>query len=231
MIKVIKGKKVVAVIAVIAIIITICVAGVCYAYSTAWAISPNAQYTVVVDAGHGGIDGGVVGSSGVKESDINLKMAKILRQKLQSRGFSVVMTREDENSLSNIKRIDMQARKDKIIKANPIVVISLHVNRFIADKSRRGAQVFYDDTGVGKEFADIMQQAINQNINSKYCGRSNYEAIDGDLFITKCVKVPSLIIECGFISNPEDEKLLLSKEYCNDLCENIASVLETSVGA
>ena len=76
-----------------------------------------------------------------------------------------------------------------------------------------------------------MQQAINQNINSKYCGRSNYEAIDGDLFITKCVKVPSLIIECGFISNPEDEKLLLSKEYCNDLCENIASVIETSVGA
>ena len=229
MIGVVKGKKIVIVIVIIVAIITVCVGSMCFVYSTAWAVSPNAQYVIVIDAGHGGIDGGVVGNSGVKESDINLKMAKILETKLKSRGFEVVMTRKDENALNNIKRLDMQARKDIIVKAKPIVVVSLHVNRFAADPTRRGAQVFYDDTDVGKDFAYLMQQAINQNINSKYSGRDNYEPISGDLFITKCARVPSIIIECGFISNAEDEKLLLSQEYPDDLCENIADVIEGSV--
>ena len=180
--------------------------------------------TVVIDAGHGGIDGGVVGSTGVKESDINLKMAVILQKEIESRGFRVVLTRTSKDALNNIKRLDMQARKEIIGKAAPVAVISLHVNRF-SDKSRRGAQVFYDDTGIGKEFAESMQKTINEKINAKYSGRDDYEAIDGDLFITKCVKVPSVIIECGFISNPEDEKLLLSREYCQELCKNIADVL------
>ncbi|MCX4362299.1 MAG: N-acetylmuramoyl-L-alanine amidase [Clostridia bacterium] len=180
--------------------------------------------TVVIDAGHGGIDGGVVGSTGVKESDINLKMAGILQKEIESRGFRVVLTRTGKDALNNIKRLDMQARKEIIVKAAPVAVISLHVNRF-SDKSRRGAQVFYDDTGIGKEFAESMQKTINEKINAKYSGRDDYEAIDGDLFITKCVKVPSVIIECGFISNPEDEKLLLSREYCQELCKNIADVL------
>ena len=155
-------------------------------------------------------------------------MAKILQAELESRGFGVVMTRTTEDALNNIKRLDMQARKDIIVKASPIAVISLHVNKF-SDSSRRGAQVFYDDTGVGKDFAESMQKCINQNINAKYSGRDNYEAIGGDLFITKCVKVPSIIIECGFISNSQDEKLLLSQEYCKDLCNNIASVLSESL--
>ncbi len=180
--------------------------------------------TVVIDAGHGGIDGGVVGSTGVKESDINLKMAGILQKEIESRGFRVVLTRTGKDALNNIKRLDMQARKEIIVKAAPVAVISLHVNRF-SDKSRRGAQVFYDDTGIGKDFAESMQKTINEKINAKYSGRDDYEAIDGDLFITKCVKVPSVIIECGFISNPEDEKLLLSREYCQELCKNIADVL------
>ena len=180
--------------------------------------------TVVIDAGHGGIDGGVVGSTGVKESDINLKMAGILHKEIESRGFRVVLTRTGKDALNNIKRLDMQARKEIIVKAAPVAVISLHVNRF-SDKSRRGAQVFYDDTGIGKDFAESMQKTINEKINAKYSGRDDYEAIDGDLFITKCVKVPSVIIECGFISNPEDEKLLLSREYCQELCKNIADVL------
>lgn len=229
MIGAVKGGKIIAVIVTVAVIITICVAGVCIAYSSAWAVSPNAHYVVVIDAGHGGIDGGVVGKSGVKESDINLKMSKILEKKLKDRGFETVMTRKDEKALNNIKRLDMQARKEIIVKSRPFVVVSLHVNRFAADTSRRGAQVFYDDTGIGKDFATLMQQAINQNINSKYSGRDNYEPISGDLFITKCVKVPSIIVECGFISNEEDERLLLSQEYPQDLCEIIADTIEGSV--
>ncbi len=180
--------------------------------------------TVVVDAGHGGIDGGVVGSSGVKESDINLAMAKILKGLLEDANYRVVMTREDENALSNIKRIDMQMRKEIILSASPVAVISLHVNRF-SDSSRRGVQVFYDDTRIGRDFAEAMQAHLNTTINSKYGGRDDYEAIAGDLYITKCAPVPSIIIECGFISNAEDEKLLLDESFRVELCERIAELV------
>lgn len=176
--------------------------------------------TVVVDAGHGGIDGGVVGSKGVKESDINLAMARILREYLQNANYKVVMTRTDENSLSNIKRIDMQKRKEIILSASPIAVISLHVNRF-SDPARRGAQIFYDDTLRGKDFADAVQKRLNENINAVYGGRSDYKALSGDLYITKCAPVPSIIVECGFISNSEDEKLLLDDSYRRRICEQI----------
>lgn len=180
--------------------------------------------TVVVDAGHGGIDGGVVGSSGVKESDINLEMAKILKSMLEDLNYRVVMTRESQEALSNIKRIDMQMRKEIILSASPVTVISLHVNRF-SDSSRRGVQVFYDDTKKGKDFAEAMQKHLNETINAEYGSRSDYEAIAGDLYITKCADVPSIIIECGFISNAEDEKLLLDDSYRNDLCARIAELV------
>lgn len=187
--------------------------------------SDNFYYgTIVVDAGHGGIDGGVVGSLGIKESDINLRLAKILEKKLSENNFKVVMTRTTENSLSNIKRIDMQMRKDIIVKASPIAVISLHVNKF-SDSSRRGVQVFYDDLKVGKDFGDFLQSYLNENINAKYSKRSDYNAIAGDLFITKCVKVPSVIVECGFISNKEDERLLMQDSFCQDLCDRICQAV------
>ncbi|MDE6372786.1 MAG: N-acetylmuramoyl-L-alanine amidase, partial [Clostridia bacterium] len=212
----------VVIIALIAVAIS--VGAVCCWAQSKPVVANISEYTVVIDAGHGGIDGGVVGSQGVKESDINLKMAGILQNILEDKGIGVVMTRTSKDALNNIKRLDMQARKDIIVKAAPVAVISLHVNRF-TDSSRRGAQVFYDDTGIGKDFAENMQNSINQNINAKYSGRDDYEAIGGDLFITKCVKAPSIIIECGFISNAEDEKLLLSQEYCQELCGVIAGVL------
>ncbi|MDE7078906.1 MAG: N-acetylmuramoyl-L-alanine amidase, partial [Clostridia bacterium] len=139
-----------------------------------------------------------------------------------------VMTRTTQDALNNVKRLDMQARKKIIVDANPTAVISLHVNKF-SDSSRRGVQVFYDDTGIGKDFATAMQNHLNENINAVYGTRSNYEPIGGDLYITKCAKVPSIIIECGFISNSEDEKLLLSQDFCEDLCRRIGEVLTSSL--
>ncbi|MDE5756617.1 MAG: N-acetylmuramoyl-L-alanine amidase [Clostridia bacterium] len=228
MIFITKKKYIVAFAIILVFVALIAVGGGYFYVHKAQATAKISEYTVVIDAGHGGIDGGVVGSQGVKESDINLKMAGILQSELEGMGYGVVMTRTSKDSLNNIKRLDMQARKDIIVKASPVAVISLHVNKF-SDSSRRGAQVFYDDTGVGKDFAERMQHSINQNINAKYSGRDDYEAIGGDLFITKCVKVPSIIIECGFISNPEDERLLLSQEYCKNLCGVIADVLNESL--
>ncbi|MDE6189454.1 MAG: N-acetylmuramoyl-L-alanine amidase [Clostridia bacterium] len=224
----IKKQTLIIFITAIFVVVASCATLLGYKVVGAAAIIP--EYTIVIDAGHGGIDGGVVGATGVKESDINLSMSKILKEELESRNFAVVMTRSTADALNNVKRLDMQARKKIIVEANPTLVISLHVNKF-SDSSRRGVQVFYDDKGVGKDFATVMQQYLNENINAVYGTRSNYEPISGDLYITKCAPVPSIIIECGFISNPEDEKLLLSKKYCEDLCSRIGEVVSSSLNA
>lgn len=220
------SKKCIIISVLCCLIPVFCIFGVILSVDGAKAVQNDHFYygTIVVDAGHGGIDGGVVGSLGVKESDINLRLSKILRDKLTSANFRVVMTRTTEDSLSNIKRIDMQKRKEIILNASPMAVISLHVNKF-ADSSRRGVQVFYDDKKVGKEFGEFMQRYLNENINAKYSGRSDYEAIAGDLFITKCIAVPSIIVECGFISSTEDERLLMDDGYCQELCRRISEAV------
>lgn len=185
---------------------------------------------VVVDAGHGGMDGGVVGSTGVKESDLNLMIAKELQKELEKGGVKVVMTRTGEGAIGATKKQDMQNRKKIIVEAQPDVVVSVHINKFSSSK-RRGVQVFYDDTGVGKNFAEHLQNTVNQALNSKYTSRSDYTAIKGDLFITKCYACPSVIVECGFLSNAEDEKLLLTATYRREVAGVIASACLDILGA
>lgn len=180
--------------------------------------------TVVLDAGHGGIDGGVVGLSGIKESDINLDIVYRIKEKLENMNFNVVLTREGKDAFSQKKREDMKKRKDIIIKANPDALISIHVNKCPYSK-RRGVQVFYDDLNVGKSFATLMQSSLNSYVNEKYAKRSDLSALPGDYFITKCVMVPSIIIECGFISNKEDEDLLLKDDYKDELAKVISNTL------
>ncbi|MGN0788523.1 MAG: N-acetylmuramoyl-L-alanine amidase [Christensenellales bacterium] len=185
---------------------------------------------VVVDAGHGGMDGGVVGSSGVKESDLNLLIAKELQRQLENGGVKVVMTRTGEGAIGATKKQDMQNRKKIIVEAQPDLVVSVHINKFSSTK-RRGVQVFYDDTGIGKYFAEHLQNTVNQALNSKYTSRSDYVAIKGDLFITKCYSCPSVIVECGFLSNAEDEKLLLTAAYRQEVAEVIAGACLDILGA
>lgn len=180
---------------------------------------------VVIDAGHGGVDGGVVGSSGVKESELNLMISRTLKKELERLGYKVVMTRKDSNALAKGKKADMQARKKIIDEAKPDMVVSIHVNKF-SDKSRRGAQVFYDDTKKWAKEGMYMQNVLNEFINAKYAGRKNIMALGGDYFMTKCYDGPSLIIECGFISNGEDEKLLTSQEYRSVLAKYIATGID-----
>lgn len=167
---------------------------------------------VVIDAGHGGMDGGVVGASGIKESEINLAIAKACGMRLQGLGIRVVYTRTDEDALASTKRGDMEERRRIIVSSDPDLVISIHANKF-GDTSRRGAQVFYDDTRVGQRLGEAMQQALNTRINAVYSGRANYQAQAADLFITKCVVRPSIVVECGFVSNPQDEALLRDPAY------------------
>ncbi len=172
---------------------------------------------IVLDAGHGGIDGGVSGvNTGVKESELNLAVVKRLEKYFVDAGMTVVLTRSSSAGLygaatGNLKKRDMKKRKEIIEKENPALVISVHMNNY-AQKSRRGAQVFYkkgDESG--KFLADSIQNSFN---GMEECVRE-YSALTGDYFILNCSDVPSVIVECGFLSNPQDEALLITEEYQN----------------
>lgn len=167
------------------------------------------------------MDGGVVGVTGTKESDLNLKIAMCLGDILTAKGVYVVYTRENENSLSDSKREDMKMRAEIIKESRPDCVVSIHLNSY-SDAARRGVQVFYDDTGRGESFASLMQERINATINYRYSKRSDLAPQSGDFYITKCAAVPSIIIECGFISNAEDESLLKTENFRRELCREIA---------
>lgn len=175
---------------------------------------------IVIDAGHGGIDGGVAYGD-MLEKVLTLDISYRLKAKLEAKGFKVVMTRTNDNALADGKKADMQARKEVIEKSKANLVISIHINKFTS-ASRRGVQVFYDDTEKNKALGERMQSILNTHINAPYIDRNNLEAIAGDYYITKCTDRPSIIIECGFISNSNDRVLLKTEKYKDDLADCIA---------
>ena len=183
------------------------------------AVVANDERTViVVDAGHGGADGGVTGTrTGAKESDLNLRVAKLLGEYLGSGGYKVVYTRHNDTmhtyaGISNKKRADMFKRGDIINAAKPAAMVSVHMN-FYSASSRRGAQVFFDKKSEsGREFANIMQGVINSELNSVGGGRE-YSALSAEKYLLSCSPYPSIIVECGFLSNPIDEANLVNADY------------------
>ncbi|MDR1138676.1 MAG: N-acetylmuramoyl-L-alanine amidase [Clostridiales bacterium] len=173
-------------------------------------------HTIVIDAGHGGRDGGVVGrSTGVKESDVNLEIALILERLLIERGCTVVMTRSNQDGLYgdakvNRKRKDLKYRKDTIIQADPSLVISIHQNSFVRSPER-GAQVFYGyakSNNNAKDIATNIQYCLNTTLPE--CDRTIKQ---GNFYILKCTQYPSILIECGFLSTPAEEILLIQPDY------------------
>ena len=191
------------------------------------ALYPFADYLVVIDAGHGGIDGGVEGvKSGVKESEINLAIALKLERVFVHSGVRVVMTRKSSGGLygslsAGHKKRDMQARA-KIIKENsPTLLISIHQNQFSSEQ-RRGAQVFFKDGhNESKRLACVMQEHLNQVTDT---GR-HYSALVGDYYLLNVSPCTAVIVECGFLSNPQDEALLLTSEYQQELAKTIYSAV------
>lgn len=175
--------------------------------------SPKTKLVVCIDAGHGGRDGGCVGTvTGAKESDLALSISKKLADYLTKNNFAVVMTRENENGLygdgKNKKQEDMEARKKIINSSNADLVISIHLNSF-SDSSVCGAQVFYDASDDNsKKFAEDVQATLSGMLAS-----SNKQVKTGDFFLLQCRDVPSVLVECGYLSNPNEEALLITDRY------------------
>ncbi|MCI8458187.1 MAG: N-acetylmuramoyl-L-alanine amidase [Clostridia bacterium] len=210
---------------VVALTVGLCLA-VTATVTSAYSV-PKTGKTVVIDAGHGGADGGVVGvTTSVKESDVNLAIARQLKHFLKTKGYDVVMTRTTTDGLygmttKNKKLKDMQERKKIIENANADLVVSVHCNSY-PRRDQKGAQVFYaPGSENGKAMADAMQNVLKSTLGT------DRSAMSGDYYILQCSATPSLLVECGFLSTPSDEKLLVSSSYQ----EKVAYAIFTGVHA
>lgn len=170
-------------------------------------------YTVVIDAGHGGADGGVVGSTyKTKECDINLYIARTLRHYFVKNGINVIMTRNRDIMLSDgktasAKLSDMKKRAEIINSAKPDLMISIHQNSYPLS-SVKGAQVFYDASGENSRIAaEVFQKTLNDSLGGVRVAKT------AEYFVLQCSPYPSVLAECGFLSNPEEEALLLTPRY------------------
>jgi len=180
---------------------------------------------IVLDAGHGGRDGGCVGINGSIEKELNLKYVLTLKEKLVDYGYKVVLTRKSDEGLyspfaENKKLSDMNRRMEIIKEANPSLVISIHMNSF-SDNSVCGANSFYKiDDEASIKCANLIQSSLHN-----YCGVRSKEAKKGDYFMLNCSYYTSVLIECGFLSNVEEENKLNSDEYSDKFTDAIAKGL------
>lgn len=179
-------------------------------------------YTIVIDPGHGGIDPGSIGyKTKIKESDVNLSVSLFLYELLNNFGVNTILTRTNTDGLYGLsskdyKKRDMQKRKDIISACNPDIVVSVHMNSYTRH-NLRGAQVFYDKNSTqGEALAKCIQDQFASKLPASDKGISV-----GDYYMLKCTAEASVIAECGFLSNEEDEKLLITKEYQQKLADCI----------
>ena len=192
----------------------LCAGALASADSSAGITSARAR-VIVIDAGHGGIDAGVLGvNTKIKESDINLAIAKQLKGYFAEAGFKVVMTRSTNGGLygaptNGFKMRDMKKRRQIIEECGADMVISVHQNSCPL-ASRRGGQTFFDkNSESGRLLAECIQRSLNE---MPECVKQS-NALVGDYFMLKCTESPSVIVECGFLTNGEDEKLLSTSSY------------------
>ncbi|MBR5288508.1 MAG: N-acetylmuramoyl-L-alanine amidase [Clostridia bacterium] len=178
---------------------------------------------IALDPGHGGYDGGAVGRvSGTPEKGLNLDVANRTRRLLMEQGAAVVLTRTDDYALCDEnppirkKLQDMQRRAALIEENGCGLVLSIHMNEY-AGRSESGPQVFYrEGCPAGRLLAGAMQEAMIDCLQP----RTKREALGGDYYILT-LGVPSVLIECGFLSNREEEALLLTGEYREKIAASI----------
>ena len=183
---------------------------------------PTSNHIIILDPGHGGADGGASGDDGTVEKDLNLKIALKVQNLLQQSGCTVFMTRSDDRSLSTIedeinkmrKVADLNNRREMVDELKVEGFVSIHMNTF-SDPQYFGSQVFYSSSPADSKYlADYIQEEIRlidpENLRETKNG-------SGSIFILNDVSVPSVVVECGFLSNEKDLARLKSEEYQNKL--------------
>ena len=179
--------------------------------------------TIVIDVGHGGSDPGKVGLQGIKEKDVNLAIARYLKDYLIAEDYTVYMTRETDQglydeSVSNKKKSDLSNRIQFLQKKNASCMISIHQNSY-PDTIQHGAQTFYyEGREEDKNFAQYVQDsllAFDPSNTRQIKSNTSY-------YILKNAQVPSILIECGFLSNPEETANLTDPNYQKQIAYAIA---------
>lgn len=178
---------------------------------------------IVVDAGHGGSDPGKVGINGALEKDINLSLALKLKELLETKDIEVVLTRDSDAGLytedsTNKKAVDMQNRCKIITDAAPVFTVSLHQNSYTTPDVK-GAQVFYyGQSEKGKELAEMIQASLIAQVAPE---NTRTAKANESYYLLKKTPTPTVIVECGFLSNPEEADLLLDDNYQNQLTQAV----------
>lgn len=173
------------------------------------------KYRVVIDAGHGGFDPGKVGVGGELEKDINIKIAQKLKVLLEQNDCGVILTRQGDEGLyseadENKKQADMRKRVEIIKDVNPDIAVSIHQNSFTQESSH-GAQVFYHaKSSEGKKLAEIIQEQMKATLND---GNHRVAKPNESYYMLKKSECPLVIVECGFLSNYKESKLLCDDAY------------------
>lgn len=171
---------------------------------------------LIIDAGHGGMDGGAVGVKGVVEAPLNLVVAKLVKSGLQDRGYRVKMTREDENALGRDKQADMRMRRKIMREKGVSAIVSIHMNKF-RDSSIKGPRAFYMKGSKRGEF--LATQVLNSVC--KAVEQPRRLVATGNYFVLRESIAPAVIIECGFLSNASDAKRLQDPAYQQKLADGI----------
>ncbi len=187
---------------------------------------PVSGKTIVVDAGHGKPDEGAESSTGTTEAETNLKIALKLQNLLEQSGSTVILTRSDENAIYDYDSKTLRQKKISDIhnrvkignESSADIFVSIHLNK-IPQQQYDGWQTFYNaQSSDGKKLAESIQKNLNDAIQKE--NNRVAKTID-NIYIIKHVEIPTTIVECGFLSNPEEEKLLLQDEYQDKLAWGI----------
>lgn len=181
---------------------------------------------VIIDAGHGGFDGGAVADDGTPEKDINLEIAKKLAAILRFNGYTVIMTRTEdtatnteEGSIASRKKSDMRERL-RIINENPdAIFVSVHLNKFTTS-SARGTQVFYSpNTLESKDLGQSIQTSVKNLLQPE--NTRTIKQGTKSTYLLHNAKIPAVIVECGFLSNPVEFEKLKNDEYRSQMAFSI----------
>ncbi|MCL2285939.1 MAG: N-acetylmuramoyl-L-alanine amidase [Firmicutes bacterium] len=170
---------------------------------------PLSRKIIVIDAGHGGWDPGMV-SGKVEEKDINLNIAKKLQVFLEQGGATVIITRIDDSDLANNKSGDMSVRRLIANTSNADIFISIHQNSY-ATPNVKGAQVFFfNESDNSQKLANLVQNRIKEFVDSgnKFKPRAN-----SNYFVLKQTEMPAVLVECGFLTNYNERQKLSSEAY------------------
>ena len=178
---------------------------------------------IVLDAGHGGFDPGKVGVNGALEKDINLSIVKKLKALLEEEGFTVHLTRDKDTLLAPVnssskKKDDMIARIDLITRLNPFFTISIHQNSF-TDPSSSGPQTFYyKESEESATMAQVLQDVLNTQLSP---AKNRAPQANENYYLLTRTPTPTVIVECGFLSNPTEADLLTQDEYQSRVAHSI----------